>query len=415
MQPAMSLRNRTICAFAIVLTASGLGQAADFSGPYRVEVLAQVGDVIAGQTLAAFDFEATSLAINNHREVAFFALVGESGFADYALLTQHRHIAGAGKVVGGHVPWTNGEDAIIDINDSGQVVYKAGLANGRTAVFVNDILQVATGDTIENRTLENLGNGAQINDAGAIVFDTFFSDVGYAVLSPTRILAESGQPVGGLTLSHASYPYISNNGQVAFWAGVEGYDTPVIATPDRIVLKQGDVLHGEVVDHFVWLSGINDAGEITMIVRTGSSSELRMMVATQERLLFRSGDVIDGQTVTGLIHTHVVMNDNHDVALIGSVQNDEGGGIGEALFAGGHLIAAEGDTLGGKTIALFDPLFDMNDNGDVAFRVEFTDGSRAVVLATVPEPASAILMLAAFAILAARRFQTDLSGPYRRP
>ena len=50
--------------------------------PYRLEVLAQVGDVIDGRTIVHFSNENVNVSINNDGEVAFFAVpTGRTGSA----------------------------------------------------------------------------------------------------------------------------------------------------------------------------------------------------------------------------------------------------------------------------------------------------------------------------------------------
>ena len=58
------------------------------------------------------------------------------------------------------------------------------------------------------------------------------------------------------------------------------------------------------------------------------------------------------------------------------------------------------------------PNFDMNEHGDIAFRVVFKDGSQAVVLATpfVPEPSSLVLAAMGVVFLLTRR---SIQSPVR--
>jgi hypothetical protein len=393
-------------AAAFAIGVEPMAVASPVASPYRLEILAQVGDVIDGRTIFDFDFEQTSLAINNDREVAFFASVNGPGPESFGVMTQRRFIAGAGKIVDGRIPYLRDEQQPVDINDSGQVVYTAAFIGGHTALFVNQDLILESGDVVQGQTLEQFGPTAQINDAGEVVFDTFFMNrSGHSVFSPARVVAEPGQIADGYSLNDPLYPRIGNNGQVAFLSGLAGFATFAVVTPDHVVLKPGDVIDGEVVEQIHGLGNITDAGEIVMIVRAGAWPSVYYVVATQDHVLFRPGDVIDGQTVAALAETHSVLNNRGDLALLGWIPDAERSAFRVALFAGGQRIATEGDVLNGKIISSFDPVFDMNDRGDVAFRVEFADGSRAVLLATVPEPSTCKLALtAAFALVIVRWF-----------
>jgi hypothetical protein len=98
----------------------------------------------------------------------------------------------------------------------------------------------------------------------------------------------------------------------------------------------------------------------------------------------------------GLAGSNVVLNDNGDLAVLAAI--DTGGGtFDRAIFSGDTLIVRDGDVLDGKVVAQVKANFDMNDRGDVAFRVRFTDETEAVVLATriVPEPRGELLLAAA--------------------
>jgi hypothetical protein len=399
-----------------VLAVSSDPATAEHAPQYRLEMIAQVGNVIAGQRVVGFDFEATSLALNDNREVAFFANLNDAGPQGHSVVTQHRWIAGAGKQVDGVAPQIGDDGLFLDINNAGQVVYSAGFGSGSSGLFVGDDLILRSGDMLGGRTLGDLGPAVQINDTGDVVVDARVQDaVGRSIFSQTDLLAEPGQSLAGFTLASAAYPRINNQGAVVFLANLGGNHSAV-ATPERVVLKSGDKIGGETISEIQWLTGITDAGEAVMIARV--ANDLRTVAATQSRFLFRPGDMIAGQTIIGLAETHVDLNNNNQLALIGWVSDVSGTGFHAALFAAGRQVAEVGDILNGKAIASFDPVFDLNDRGDVAFRVEFQDGSRAVVLATIPEPSSFPLALALIVVgmpFLRRNGRTACHQPTRGP
>ncbi|MFV1968713.1 MAG: PEP-CTERM sorting domain-containing protein, partial [Pirellulaceae bacterium] len=50
------------------------------------------------------------------------------------------------------------------------------------------------------------------------------------------------------------------------------------------------------------------------------------------------------------------------------------------------------DSIDERVIASFHPWLAMNDRGDLAFLANFEDGTAAIVLATVPEPSTVMLL-----------------------
>jgi hypothetical protein len=187
------------------------------------------------------------------------------------------------------------------------------------------------------------------------------------------------------------FPRIGNGGDVFFFGGLIETDRSAIVSPDRIVLNIDDVIDGMPVGSIHALGTVTDFGEVPITVSLGVFPNWRDYVVTQERVLFRAGDVIDGHSILGLRGTNTVLNNRGDFALLG-VFRDSNDTYVDALFSAGRLVVAEGDAFHGKVVTELFPNFDMNDRGDIAFRVEFDDGSRAVLLATIPEPSGAALV-----------------------
>jgi hypothetical protein len=380
---------------ALLVTA---GVADVSASPYRLETLAQVGDVIDGRTIVHFSPEYTNVAINNEGEVAFFAVADGPDGIGYSVLTQRRFIAGAGKVVDGTVPRFNSEDHQVDINSSGQVVYTAFLPQGGRGLFVNEDLLFQPGDTIDGRTITLIFRFPQINDFGTVVVEGRYAgpDEPVAIFSQHGILARSGQVIDGYTIGNLVFPRIGDNGDIAYFGFLNELNYSTVVTPNRVALNVGDMVDDIVVGRVDGLGGISDAGEIVMSIKGGEFPEWQEYVVTEERVLLRPGDIIGGMTIDRLATEHVVLNDNDQLAVLGTVMNTDGT-FHDTLFAAGNLVTSEGDMVNGKTVAEIFPGFDMNDLGTVAFRVQFDDGSRAVLLATVPEPSTHILILASVA------------------
>jgi hypothetical protein len=101
--------------------------------------------------------------------------------------------------------------------------------------------------------------------------------------------------------------------------------------------------------------------------------------------------MIDDRRVLGLRGTKAVIDDAGNLALLGAVEQD--GEIIDTLFAHGRVVLSEGDAIRGRLVSEIFPNFGMNNHGDIAFRVEFEDGSRGVVLATIPEPSSVLILI----------------------
>lgn len=121
-----------------------------------------------------------------------------------------------------------------------------------------------TGDTVEGHTLSYLGSPV-INNKGLIVFTARFSDIPApeclgvtatalctsGILTPTHLLAKTGDAIGGQTLTWISDPVsVNDSGTVAFAAGIRRLDTGAmlgqraIFTQHALVAKPGDSIDG---------------------------------------------------------------------------------------------------------------------------------------------------------------------------
>jgi hypothetical protein len=260
------------------------------------------------------------------------------------------------------------------------------------------------------KTITHVGQFSGINDLGTVILDGWILDRP-AVFTQTRVLAEYGQTLDGFTLAGMGFPRIGNSDDFAYYALLVETDRDAIVSPDRILIKVGDVVEGMNVGGIHSIGPLTFTGEVPITMSLGDFPDWRHYVATQNRVLFRAGDIIDGLSVSGLRGTNTVLNDRGDLALLGAIQTDEGS-FYDVLFAGGKRIIAEGDVFDAHIVTEIFPNFDMNDRGDIAFRVEFEDGSRAVIAASVPEPQNIVMVALVLVTMAGYRlYQRVGKGP----
>ncbi|MCH8047955.1 MAG: hypothetical protein IID44_30030 [Planctomycetes bacterium] len=403
--------------FLAVVAAVFVFHSSASAGPFHLQIVAEAGDVIDGRTITGFSSEVLNVAINNDREVAFFANVAGPQGSGSGVMTQRRFIAGAGKVVDGHVP-SFGDEPDLVMNNLGEVAYRANLDAGQSGrgLYVNETLLVRDGDVIDGHTILTLGKPPRINDAGTVLFVAQTPEFD-GLFSQSTLLIREGQSFDGLTLHSRGDMHINTAGEVAFRAEFDEFQGGTIATlGDGIVLREGDVIAGLTVERIRGFGGITNDGDIvTRIAGSGIDGEPIAFIATQDRILFRQGDIVAGIEVSYITGANVVLNDNGEFAFLGAIDAPGENGYFRdkrgILFASGQLVVSEQDVLDGKIIRFVYPNFDMNDRGDVAFRVVFEDFSQAVVVATpIPEPSSAALAALGVLFLLASR---DMQRPGR--
>ncbi|MCH8046871.1 MAG: hypothetical protein IID44_24475 [Planctomycetes bacterium] len=395
------------CTLAAMFISCGSARA----GPYELEIIVRAGDVIDGQTiLTPFSSNPNNISINNDGEVVFLPrVVGPFG-TGWGVMTQHRFIAGAGKLVDGLFAGFDNQDHSPKINNLGQVTYTAFLPGGDRGVFVDETLIARRGDVIDGQTLFSPSVATAINDDGTVVFVVRRADeVGErgppGVYTQDRMVVESGQVIDGFTIGQPFGVEISNPGEIFSFTFLQDFgDGPsaAIVTPERIVLKPGDVIGGQRVDQIRRFAVSGNGDIVTEFYRFSDidpdDRSLRgIFLATETEILVSRGDVVDGLTIHNPSHPR--LNSAGQLAFFDFVQDEPNDDGYRALFADDQLIAAEGRLLDGKVIKQLSQ-FDINDRGDLAFHVEFEDSSRVIVRANhvqIPEPDA--LMLAAWGAL----------------
>ena len=387
------------CAFAAMFAFHNSARV----GPYSLEIIAEVGDVIGGRTIIQFSRDPTPVRINNDGEIAFYAKVSSAQGEGWSVMTQNRFIAGAGKLVDGRLPFFNDEDHGVAINNLGQVTYTAFLPEGSRGLFVDETLLVQPGDVIDGITLGEFGRNPAINDRGTVAFQGSEVGRGWNIFTQDRLVVENGRVYDGHTMVSFKLPHINNAGEIVFRARSSNAHIDAVLAPDRIVAIAGDVIDGRPVFQISEIGGITDSGDVVFVALPCSPcpatpNTLVQYVATEDRALLDIPGEVDGVPLVSIWSGDVAINNNLEFAFLGAFQREDES-FQLVLFADGERIVAEGDVVNGKVIRRLRVNFDINDGGDVVFRAQFEDLSRAVILArAIPEPDG--LMLAALALMA---------------
>ncbi|MCH8047896.1 MAG: hypothetical protein IID44_29735 [Planctomycetes bacterium] len=373
------------------------------AGPYSLEVIAEVGDVIDGRTIIQFSRDPAPVAINNDGEVAFFAKVSSAQGEGWSVMTQNRFIAGAGKLVDGRLPFFNDEDHGVDINNLGQVTYTAFLPEGSRGLFVDETLLVQPGDVIDGITLGEFGRNPAINDRGTVAFQGSEVGRGWSIFTQNRLVVENGRVYDGHTMVSFSDLHINNAGEIVFGARSSNAHIDAVLTPDRIVAIAGGTIDGRPVFQLRDIGGISDSGEVLFVALSCAPcpavpNTLVEYVATEDRVLLEIPGELDGVPLDNIWGEDIITNRDLDFAILGAFEREDGS-FQKILFGDGKRVVAEGDVIDDKVIRRLRINFDISDRGDVAFRAQFEDLSRAVIVArAIPEPDA--IMLATIALIA---------------
>ena len=403
-------------AITMLLVCVGMFGAVAFScgsaraAPYTLEIVAQAGDIIDGRLITGFSSEVIRVGISDDREVAFFAFAASAEGTGLSLMTQRRFIAGAGKVVDGWVPQFGSEPSLA-INGLGDVAYKANIPPVDRGVFLNQKLLILNGDEINGQEISVIVDPPTINNAGTVVIPARPSPIKLSLDGANEIIADNAGVIDGFKLDGISHPRINNAGKVVFVSGLKELPTVrnySILSPDGVILKPGDVIEDLTISEVRSLGDFTDDGDIVVSMwGHGMDGELVGFIGTQDRILVRSGDFVGGIQLD-FVAKSVKLNNAGQLSFIGGlIEPDANGYYKNArsmLFALNTVVITEGDVLDGKVVQQLYPAFDMNEHGDLAFRVIFEDGSQAVVLApsNIPEPSSFVLAVLGVCALLAR-------------
>lgn len=177
-------------------------------------LVAKVGDVIAGKTLAGF---LSSPALNNKGEIVFASAFAPNGVG---IFTPHEILVKSGDVIGGKVLMTISGDTPM-LNDHGDIAFLAQFSSGTgLGIFTQDALLVKIGDTIAGKQLNSLlRTPSGFNNHGEIVFMAGFADpLTYGIFTQDRLVARTGDVIGGKTVAGLQPAALNDRGVIAFVA-----------------------------------------------------------------------------------------------------------------------------------------------------------------------------------------------------
>jgi len=407
------------CLILVGLALSWVSTQAEAAG-YKFQIIAQPGDVIDGQTITGFSDEDNPVAINNSRDVVFMAELGDS--SQLAIMTPDHVIAGAGRLVDGVVPRFSVDDHRLSMNNAGQVVYaafyddSAGHPYGEEAIFLDDSILAGTdrGDVIDGKAIQGVAFQPVINNQGVVAEVVRLKDPeGVALATQDGVVAAFGNEFDGGRLGNIFSPQINDAGTIAFTSGFFGQNNAIIFTQDGLLVESGEtvpgpdgafnvnaVIDGRIIGGDIKSFGVSDSGEVAFwaVISSADGIALAQGLFTQDRLLVETGDVVAGYTI-GPFNDGRQFNASGMFSYLAFIPD------GQGLFIDKRMVIKTGDDIEERTIADFEHIVGMNDRGDLAFLARFEDGGSAIVIATIPEPSTSLLVALAIIVMVHGRAQ----------
>ena len=334
---------------------------------YDLTVVAKTGDRISGKTLTGFklpSFGPNPPAINARGGVAFYAIYAEGDFVGEGIFTPTGLVLRTGEPIGNST--LEGLSFVPAINDRGTVVVRGLLSSQELVILASTTLLAENGKAIGGETLTSFDLPA-INNNGTVVFQGSFSN-GNGIFTQRALLAKTGELIAGQQLVSFGPPAINDRETVAFQGWLSGRIATAILTPTTVLVEVGETIGGKTLTDLVFGAALNSSDTVAFVGTFPGGTG----VFTQKTLLVQAGDIIGGRTLTSF--GYPVINDGGTVAFFATYT----GGCG--IFTQHSLIAKTGDTINGRTlIGLGQPA--INSGGDVAFAALFSDGSSAIILA----------------------------------
>lgn len=279
------------------------------------------------------------------------------------------------------------------LNDVGQTAFYAnmsGTANNQgifrvTGSTITQIARVGQAPPDGDGTINSFTSGAALNNVGQVAYSAFINSPNLTGVfrsdgSTVTQIARAGQaaPDANGTFDHVSGPALNDAGQVAFYGALLG---TAAGSDDNSGVFLGD------------------GNTITQVARAGNAAP-------------------DGNGVFDDFFTSAI-NNAGQVAFYATLTSTTGGtadNVGIYLYdqsLGLITIVRKGDSLLGSTITALgfngseafngDERSGLNGLGQVAYFFNLADGRNGVAIATIPEPASALLLAAGGALLWRRR------------
>lgn len=324
------------------------------------------------------------------------------------------------------------------MNASGELFYRASLVNGVGGVTSANNLGIWHEHTLIAReggaaggtsgVFSNLTNPG-FNDAGQMLFESSLligtggvtASNNTGIWLDSNLLVREGDPAAGTSgvFGNFATPLINNAGQVVFQgtltSGVGGVDFSNDAGlwRDDTLIAREDNPAGGTAGVFSRFSDpvINDSGQVAYegFLKTGiggvtSSDDTGLWL--DSKLIAREGSAaagIPGGAVFDGRFRGPLLNDGGQLLFTGNLRQGVGGVTSENdsglwLYnpdGEGMLIAREGDSFDGRTIAAITiwqgtTSFDerrsaLANDGQLAYRVQFTDGGEAIVRFTMTQ------------------------------
>ena len=345
--------------------------------------LVRSGDFAAGTMGATYGFVEPG-SINDFGVVAYYGVLnlgvgdtrGTWGDNNLGLWTSEGLLARSGDVAPGTAGAIYGPLSVPSINNVGNAAYAANLVTGlgdstsenNFAIWTKDDgLLVRKGDTaIGTSGATYLAPGAPtINDDGTVVYgaqlnvgqgDTTLSN-NFGVWTSNELVSRAGDLAAGTTDTYDEFvgPVINQGGAIAYYAVLNSVSDNVgIWTTSGLIARAGQTAigtSGAVYDAFERAASLNDAGQVAFLgglkIGVGDTTGFNNFgIWTSDDLVVRAGDVVE-----------VAPGDFRVVATLGMGR------------------------------------FALANTGQVAFLINFLDGTQGVFVATpVPEPGALVLL-----------------------
>lgn len=366
-------RIATLISIHLLTALFALGQFQKFD----LKILARTGDIVDGRTLHLH----SSPRLDNRGCVVFrdyFA--GGIVFLD----------TGNGVRATTMLLHTGGVDPIA-VNDVGTVAFWANPQSGPAGIFTQYEKVAAGGDVIQGLALSHLLQvPPAINNSGMVIFHAVYSGGHYGVFSATQPIIKRGDVIGGRLIGGAAATSIGLNefGTIAALAASVPVDmAPArgqaykmgIFTQHAPVISVDEAIQGHVLFGFGGGPVINNAGVIAFpgIVDCGTAGGCQRVIATRDRIIAKEGDMLGGVLVVDF--PGLVINNPGAIAFVAGTSF----GRLELVYSTQlGVIAKPGDSIGGKVFSRVEGFIDINDVGQVAFCARFEDNTEGIVLAT---------------------------------
>lgn len=288
----------------------------------------------------------------------------------------------------------------VTMNDSGAVAFSAlqyaGHLSGVTGVFRLDSSQGLTKIAPLGGNEYFTSSTLDLSNSGLVTFVTRKS--AYADLTIGDGTTITTVFDGNSLKSAPSFVDINASNQIAFTGfGVEGHTLVLLnGLTQTIVASFTTPMSFDSINS----PSLNNSGKLVFAGRSGGQTTLYEYQSGQLNRVFDLAET-DFTHITGTIG----LNDQNDVMFFAGLKDGRHG-----LFTGpdaeAEKIIVSQQEFDGRTVAMVGTAGQLNNDGQFAFTVDFTNGEKALYLATpVPEPGieNSLYVLLSLVVLAIRR------------